>query len=110
MAGYNPEGLWDTLIDEQKNITKRKIDGKIIRKDGMIKHFRNKIGTRKRVKKCLTNVKEPRILLFSSSKDSPERTIKDGDPGPGQAKPGTERGPGKPDWAKPVFGPEPQKS
>ncbi len=46
--------MWDTLTDDQKKvIMKRMIDGKIMMKEGMIKHFQFKIETMKLIKKML---------------------------------------------------------
>jgi hypothetical protein len=46
--------MWDTLNDDQKKtLMKRMIDGKIMMKEGMIKHFQFKIETLKMVKKML---------------------------------------------------------
>jgi len=46
--------MWDTLNDEQKKtLMKRMLDGKIMMKEGMIKHFQFKIETLKLVKKML---------------------------------------------------------
>jgi len=46
--------LWDTLTDDQKKaLMKRKLDGIIMMKEGMIKHFQYKIETFKMVKKML---------------------------------------------------------
>ena len=46
--------MWETLNDEQKKtLMKRMLDGKIVMKEGMIKHFQFKIETLKMVKKML---------------------------------------------------------
>jgi hypothetical protein len=46
--------MWETLNDDQKKaIMKRMIDGKIMMKEGMIKHFQFKIETMKMIKKML---------------------------------------------------------
>jgi hypothetical protein len=46
--------MWDTLNDDQKKtLMKRALDGKIMMKEGMIKHFQFKIETFKMVKKML---------------------------------------------------------
>jgi len=46
--------LWDTLSDDQKKeLMKRKLDGIIMMKEGMIKHFQYKIETFRMVKKML---------------------------------------------------------
>ena len=46
--------LWDTLSDDQKKeLMKRKLDGIIMMKEGMIKHFQYKIETLRMVKKML---------------------------------------------------------
>jgi len=46
--------LWDMLTDEQKKtLLKRKLDGKIMAKEEMIRHFQYKIETLKMVKTML---------------------------------------------------------
>jgi len=46
--------LWDSLTDDQKKtMMKRMLDGKIMMKEGMIKHFQFKIETFKMIKKML---------------------------------------------------------
>jgi hypothetical protein len=46
--------MWDMMTDDQKKaLMKRMIDGKIMMKEGMIKHFQFKIETMKMVKKML---------------------------------------------------------
>jgi hypothetical protein len=46
--------MWDTMSEDQKKaLMKRMIDGKILMKEGMIKHFQFKIETMKMVKKML---------------------------------------------------------
>ena len=46
--------MWDTLTDDQKKtLMKRALDGKIMMKEGMIKHFQFKIETFKLIKKML---------------------------------------------------------
>lgn len=46
--------MWNTLSDDQKKILmKRKIDAKIMMKEGMIKHLQFKIETMKMVKGML---------------------------------------------------------
>jgi hypothetical protein len=46
--------MWDMMTDDQKkSLMKRMIDGKIMMKEGMIKHFQFKIETMKMVKKML---------------------------------------------------------
>jgi hypothetical protein len=46
--------MWDTLTDDQKKtLMKRKLDDKIMMKEGMIKHFQFKIETFKLIKKML---------------------------------------------------------
>ncbi|WP_422189605.1 hypothetical protein [Methanoregula sp.] len=46
--------MWDKLTDDQKTtLMKRMLDGKIMMKEGMIKHFQYKIETLKMVKKML---------------------------------------------------------
>jgi len=46
--------MWDTLNDDQKiTLMKRMIEGKIMMKEEMIKHFQFKIETMKMVKKML---------------------------------------------------------
>ena len=46
--------MWETLNDDQKKVLmKRMLDGKIMMKEGMIKHFQFKIETLKMVKKML---------------------------------------------------------
>jgi len=46
--------LWNMLTDEQKKtLLKRKLDGKIMMKEGLIKHFQYKIETLKMVRKML---------------------------------------------------------
>ncbi len=46
--------MWDSLTDDQKKtLMKRMIDGKIMMKEGMIKHFQFKIETMKMIKKML---------------------------------------------------------
>ena len=46
--------MWNMLTDEQKKtLLKRKLDGKILMKEGLIKHFQYKIETLKMVKKML---------------------------------------------------------
>lgn len=48
------EEMWDTLNEDQKKtLMKRMLDGKIMMKEGMIKHFQFKIETLKMVKKML---------------------------------------------------------
>jgi hypothetical protein len=47
-------GMWDMMTDDQKKaLMKRMIDGKIMMKEGMIKHFQFKIETMKMVRKML---------------------------------------------------------
>ena len=46
--------MWNTLSDDQKKtLMKRMIDGKILMKEGMIKHFQFKIESMKMIKKML---------------------------------------------------------
>jgi hypothetical protein len=46
--------MWESLGDDQKKILmKRMIDGKIMMKEGMIKHLQYKIETMKMVKKMI---------------------------------------------------------
>ncbi len=46
--------MWEMLSDDQKKaMMKRMIDGKIMMKEGMIKHFQFKIETMKMIKKML---------------------------------------------------------
>ena len=46
--------MWETLNDDQKKILmKRMLDGKIMMKEGMIKHFQLKIETMKMIKEML---------------------------------------------------------
>ena len=46
--------MWEMLSDDQKKaMMKRMIDGKIMMKEGMIKHFQFKIETMKMLKKML---------------------------------------------------------
>jgi len=46
--------IWEALSDDQKKaLLKRMLDGKIMMKEGMIKHFQFKIDTLKMVKKML---------------------------------------------------------
>ena len=46
--------IWESLTDEQKKtLMKRMLDGKIMMKEGMIKHFQFKIETLELVKKML---------------------------------------------------------
>ncbi len=46
--------MWETLTDDQKRtLMKRMLDGKIMMKEGMIKHIQFKIETMKMVKKML---------------------------------------------------------
>ena len=46
--------MWEKLTDDQKKtLMKRMLDGKIMMKEGMIKHFQFKIETLKMVKKML---------------------------------------------------------
>ena len=46
--------LWDALTDDQKKeMLKRALDGKIMMKEGMIKHFQFKIETFRMLKKML---------------------------------------------------------
>ena len=46
--------MWEKLNDDQKKtMMKRMIDGKIMMKEGMIKHFQFKIETMKMMKKML---------------------------------------------------------
>ena len=46
--------MWNTLTDDQKKtLMKRMIDGKIMMKEGMIKHFQFKIETMKMIKTML---------------------------------------------------------
>jgi hypothetical protein len=46
--------MWDMMTEDQKKaLMKRMIDGKILMKEGMIKHFQFKIETMKMVKKML---------------------------------------------------------
>jgi hypothetical protein len=46
--------MWETLTDDQKKtLMKRMIDAKIMRKEGMIKHFQFKIETMKMIKTML---------------------------------------------------------
>jgi len=46
--------MWDSLSDDQKKaLMKRMLDGKIMMKEGMIKHFQFKIETLKMIKKML---------------------------------------------------------
>ena len=46
--------MWETLNDDQKKILmKRMLDGKIMMKEGMIKHFQFKIETMKMIKEML---------------------------------------------------------
>jgi len=48
------EKMWEYLGDDQKKILmKRMIDGKIMMKEGMIKHLEWKIETMKMVKKMI---------------------------------------------------------
>ncbi len=46
--------MWNALTDDQKKeVLKRVLDGKIMMKEGMIKHFQFKIETFKMIKKML---------------------------------------------------------
>ena len=46
--------MWNALTDDQKKeMLKRVLDGKIMMKEGMIKHFQFKIETFKMIKKML---------------------------------------------------------
>ena len=46
--------MWNTLDDDKKKaLMKRMLDGKIMMKEGMIKHFQFKIETMKMIKKML---------------------------------------------------------
>jgi hypothetical protein len=46
--------MWNTLSDDQKKtLMERMMDGKIMMKEGMIKHFQFKIETMKMIKKML---------------------------------------------------------
>jgi hypothetical protein len=48
------EQMWEALGDDQKKILmKRMIDGKVLMKEGMIKHLQFKIETMKMVKKMI---------------------------------------------------------
>ena len=48
------EKMWENFSDDQKKILmKRMIDGKIMMKEGMIKHLEFKIETMKMVKKMI---------------------------------------------------------
>ncbi len=59
MGMASPEGMmmakmWEYLGDDQKKILmKRMIDGKIMMKEGMIKHLQYKVETMKMVKKMI---------------------------------------------------------
>jgi len=46
--------MWELLGDDQKKILmKRMLDGKIMMKEGMIKHLEHKIATMKMLKKMI---------------------------------------------------------
>ncbi len=46
--------MWDSLTDDQKKtLAKRMLDGKIMMKEEMIKHFQFKIETMRMIKKML---------------------------------------------------------
>ena len=58
--------MWETLNDDQKKILmKRMLDGNIMMKEGMIKHFQFKIETMKMIKKkCWINAKTGIFQIF----------------------------------------------